>query len=369
MEKRFIKALIEKATDSGFSFIASTAAVDRQGDSVAQNGWELGNYMLNPVMLWAHDYGSLPVARALDISIDPTKGLIGKAEFAPAEGNPFAAQLKVMVEEGFVNALSVGFIPKERNGNVITRSELLEISFVPVPANQEALMLGAKSLKSHGFAEASIEKFMSLMKDTHTEVEEEEAPAEEVVAPAEEAPVVEAPEEKGEVADAVAAEEVIEQKWENMDALWEIMGAFCDVYMDENTPVDAFSSLLNETAELIKALAAQGVVAEDEESAKAIAKTIRKSFGIDAEKGLAIIASKIGSRSVAGKAVLEGEETPSIQDGDDAPEVEPTPNEEGGDVSEVRGLLIARGILREATGGDQAVLTIINRHLQARGVK
>lgn len=369
MEKRFIKALIEKATDSGFSFIASTATIDRQGDSVAQNGWELGSYMKNPVMLWAHDYTQLPVARAINLSIDPTKGLIGEAEFAPAAGNPFAEQLKIMVEEGFVSALSVGFIPKERQGNVITRSELLEISFVPVPANQEALMLAAKSLKSHGFAEDAVSKFMTAMKEGEETDEVTDGELDAALADVEETT-----EEKGAVADEIAADEVMEQKWANMDALWEIMGAFCDVYMDEGTSVDAFSTLLNEVSDLIKQLADAGTGADDDEGAKAIAKTIKLSLGEDAEKGLAVIASKIGSRKVAGKAVLEGGESPSIEDGEIAPEVEPTPSEatgeeEEGGVSEVRALLITRGILREATGGDQSVLTIINRHLEARGSK
>jgi len=381
MEKRYIKALIEKATDSGFSFIASTAAVDRQGDSVAQSGWELANYMLNPVMLWAHDYSAMPVARAIDISVDPTKGLVGKAEFAPAEGNPFAAQLKIMVEEGFVSALSVGFIPKERQGNVITRSELLEISFVPVPANQEALMLAAKSLKTHGFAEDVVSKFITAMKEGEEQTAEvvADAPVEEVVPAEEVAPaevVAETTEEKGAVADEIAADEVIEQKWENMDALWEIMGAFCDVYMDENTPVEAFADLLKEVADLISQLADQGTGMDDDDQAKALRALIAKSFGIDAQKGIAMIESKIGSRSVAGKAVFAGSETTSSKDGEIATEDEPTPSEEtttgeeeSEGMTEVRAMLITRGILREATAGDQGVLSILNRHLEARGQK
>lgn len=230
-------------------------------------------------------------------------------------------------------------------------------------------MLAAKSLKSHGFAGESIDKFIAAMKEgEETAVEEEVAPAEEV------APVEETTEEKGAVADEIDAEEVMEQKWENLDALWEIMGAFVDVYMDEATSVDAFSTLLNEVSDLIKQLADAGTGVDDD-AAKAIAKTIKLSLGLDAEKGLAIIVSKIGSRKVAGKAVLEGGESPSIEDGEIAPEVEPTPSEEAtgeeeeGGVSEVRALLITRGILREATGGDQGVLTIINRHLEARGAK
>jgi phage head maturation protease len=43
-----------------------------------------------------------------------------------------------------LKTVSVGFIPKERdpeNQRIITRAELLEVSFVPVPCNPNALSL------------------------------------------------------------------------------------------------------------------------------------------------------------------------------------------------------------------------------------
>lgn len=380
--KQYIKALIEKATDTGFSFLASTAAVDRQGDSIDQAGWDLGNYMKNPVMLWAHDYSSLPVARAESITVDPMKGLVGTAVFAPAEGNPFAEQLKVMVQEGFVSALSVGFIPKERNGNIITKSELLEISFVPVPANQEALMLAAKSLKSKGFAEEAVDKFLTEIREANAEI-----------AAAGDAP---APEAKGPVSDEIDAEEAMEQKWAKMDEFFEVVGAVCDVYFDEETPVEAFASIMLEASGLIAQLAQTDGADDDDEGGEgeavqmaAFGKLLRKSVeGIDAKKALATLVEKIGARhSAATKEALQKAKdhidaasamlggmmdesaSPSTEDGDGSGDDEPTDDKAVEQISgkdAARALLEVRGVLRERAAGDNSALSIINRHLAGR---
>ena len=48
------------------------------------------------------------------------------------------------MKEGILKAVSIGFIPKERDENnpaIITKSEMLELSVVPVPANPNALAL------------------------------------------------------------------------------------------------------------------------------------------------------------------------------------------------------------------------------------
>jgi len=140
MKKIFIKAHVEKAGEKTYRFLASTSTVDRQGDSVDQSGWELKNFMANPVILWAHNYGELPLGKVINLTISD-KGLEAEIVFADADANPKAQQVKKLIDEGILNAVSVGFIPKERNGNIITRAELLEISIVPVPANQEALTL------------------------------------------------------------------------------------------------------------------------------------------------------------------------------------------------------------------------------------
>lgn len=153
--KHYIKGLVEVKEGTGkFSFIASTAAVDRQGEVIDPKGWDVTAYMKNPVILWAHNYHELPVGKAVSVTGDE-KELRVEGEFADDEMNPKAGQVRRLYEKGFLSAVSVGFIPKERNGNIITKAELLEISVVPVPANPEALSL----MKTLGFDEAIIKSF------------------------------------------------------------------------------------------------------------------------------------------------------------------------------------------------------------------
>ena len=53
----------------------------------------------------------------------------------------FASNIYRKVSEGFINTVSVGFLPIEQIDNRYTKSELLELSFVPVPANPEAVVV------------------------------------------------------------------------------------------------------------------------------------------------------------------------------------------------------------------------------------
>lgn len=130
-----------KANDSGtFEAVISTNDVDRQGEMVDQRGLDLTFYKQNPVVLWAHDYSSPPIGVTDSIEQQDSK-TIAKGRFAPTE---FAQEIRRLYDLKMVRATSVGFIPKEMEGNIITKSELLEFSFVPVPANPYALSL-AKS--------------------------------------------------------------------------------------------------------------------------------------------------------------------------------------------------------------------------------
>ena len=138
-EKKEFLANIKEAGDSGkFEVIASSESVDRQGEIVVQEGIDIKNYMQNPVILFGHDYWSLPISKATEIVRQAGKTVV-RGVFASAEANPLAQQVRKLYEEGILKAVSIGFIPMEYNGNQITKSELLELSFVPVPANPEAL--------------------------------------------------------------------------------------------------------------------------------------------------------------------------------------------------------------------------------------
>jgi HK97 family phage prohead protease len=153
MDARYLKALIDpKSDDDGgyVSFIASTSEVDRMGDVIRQDGWELDRYRANPIVLFGHDHDK-PIGRAHNVRVE-RGALRADIEFAPAEVDEFAAKIGRLVKAGFVRAVSVGFRPLDAKpmksgGYEFTKSELLEISAVSVPANASALAY-AKSFMS-----------------------------------------------------------------------------------------------------------------------------------------------------------------------------------------------------------------------------
>src|SRR3972149_1311239 len=171
MKSMIIKGYVKANKDDGtFSVIASTSTIDRQGESIDQAGWELDAYRKNPVILWAHRYDMLPVGVAEELIVDE-RGLVINGRFAKEDANPFAQQVRRLYEDGILSTVSVGFIPKERNGNVITRSELLELSFVPVPANPEALSLLAAVKGADDTLKAEITNFTFAYKDADPAIE------------------------------------------------------------------------------------------------------------------------------------------------------------------------------------------------------
>lgn len=154
-------ALIERAADGAVSFIASAFEPDRYGDTIDQTGWVLANFEANPVLLWAHSHDCPPVGRVGKITApaEATGKLLAEdVTFTPKEMHAFGDEVGQMVKGGFLNAVSVGFLPLEWEerydergsflGYHFKRMELLELSVVPVPAQPQALQL------SKGFAKS-----------------------------------------------------------------------------------------------------------------------------------------------------------------------------------------------------------------------
>jgi len=136
-----------RAEGKKYQILASTADVDRDNEIILPSAFKnLDMYLkTNPVILLGHEYRGLPIGKAVDGKITD-KALVLEIEFADTElGN----EVKYLYENGFMNAFSVGFIPKswEMRENergpvrVYTEVELLEVSAVTLPANQFALML------------------------------------------------------------------------------------------------------------------------------------------------------------------------------------------------------------------------------------
>jgi HK97 family phage prohead protease len=133
--------------------VGSTNVLDRMGDIIDQNGWDLKDYKSNPVILWGHNVREEkpPIGKAVKVWIE-NKGkssarLMFKVQFDLLD--QFAAEIFRKIKDGFLNTVSVGFLPIEWEeldpdnwfgGIKYSKQQLLELSFVPVPANPQALV-------------------------------------------------------------------------------------------------------------------------------------------------------------------------------------------------------------------------------------
>jgi HK97 family phage prohead protease len=153
---------VKKVGERQYEFVASTATLDRDGEVIDVDGWDLSNFKKNPVIMWAHDYRNPPVGRATKIWKHDGK-LKNTVEFPPEGDYEFADIVERLVDQGYLKTESVGFIPRKwEDGDgekaprrKYTKQELLEISIVPVPSNPDALrnavdegIITAKQLKA-----------------------------------------------------------------------------------------------------------------------------------------------------------------------------------------------------------------------------
>lgn len=136
----------------GLDFILSDESIDRMGDVIMSDGWQLEAFNANPICLFNHS-PMHPVGKWNGLHIE--KGALrGKLELAPEGTSPRIDEIRKLVDAGILRAVSVGFRPtevKQRSekgiavGYIYTKSELVETSLVSVPANANALAV-AKSL-------------------------------------------------------------------------------------------------------------------------------------------------------------------------------------------------------------------------------
>lgn len=175
MEKQTIHKIFNaKVKDLGegkLEAIISTDDIDRHGEIVDINGIDIKNYEKNPVVMWAHDYSLPPIGKTLSL----TKEKIGKKmvlktvmEFATGVSD-LAREVYNLYKGGFMNAFSIGFIPLDEEENTYTKSELLEYSAVPIPANPNALLLA----KAKGIDIDNLDCYIKGMKNIQNILEKE----------------------------------------------------------------------------------------------------------------------------------------------------------------------------------------------------
>lgn len=162
------KALLDQADDDQMAipFVVSTYAMDRDGDVVVPAGLKnwLAAYARNPIWLFAHQPGLLPIGLSRDSSAKCTVQILEDRVIATChfhKETEVARDIYRLTKAGILNATSIGFIPHkgkrlkraedptlERDdvdfdypGFIFTDWELCEISICVIQSNRDAIRM------------------------------------------------------------------------------------------------------------------------------------------------------------------------------------------------------------------------------------
>lgn len=331
-----LKSLKEVSDTGTFEMVISTDDVDRHGEIVDQKGIDFSAYMKNPVVLWGHNHNQIPVGITDEIytrTVGTQIQTIAKGRFASHE---FAQTLRALFDAGMLKTSSIGFIPKEYQGNTITKSELLEWSFVSIPANPYALALGKSGFNVEELIAKGV--FLSEVKEgdeieTPVDNPEEEPKAEDLEkieeetpeeVPVEETPKEEEPTpepeeekslEKGALSDTVEDQEMRKAKYEKFQLMDRLYWAFCEVYFDEETPVEEYDNLVSEFVSLLTGATTEGRLIMERDVAELKAKHL------ETVKAGRVLSSK--NRAKISDAILALEEVLAADESEDGKKSQP----------------------------------------------
>ena len=137
-----------KARDDGWSFsgYASTFLnIDEGGDVVMPGAFKASLGRRRPKLLWQHDIAE-PLGRVMGLREDE-RGLFGEFKISRTSRGHDAYQL---LKDGAIDSMSIGYIPEDQEFSdsgvrQLKAVELLEISVVSIPMNEEALITAVKA--------------------------------------------------------------------------------------------------------------------------------------------------------------------------------------------------------------------------------
>ena len=147
MIRKLIPSQVSQVGEDEVEVVIATGDIARDGHILVPGGVDLTNYLRNPVVLWQHSPDD-PVGNAENVRVEGDK-IVARVRFAPTGISEVADRTRGLVKSGVIQAVSVGFEPldglpldpaKPRGGQRFTKWDLLEFSFVSVPADTGAIV-------------------------------------------------------------------------------------------------------------------------------------------------------------------------------------------------------------------------------------
>lgn len=141
--------------------VVSNSGIDRHGEAIIMEGIDLTQIRRNPVVLWAHDYGGLPIGQI--VKLWKSSGNLMARIRLDYDLYDFADTVYKMIIRGTINAVSIGGIVTAWNENytVIEKLEMVELSVVPVGAHPDALVVARSIGKDVEEVKDQFEKFLT----------------------------------------------------------------------------------------------------------------------------------------------------------------------------------------------------------------
>lgn len=131
-----------QSEEDPLEFVLSDESVDRMGDVIRADGWDLKDFRANPVALFGHSHDQI-IGVWENVRVEGKK-LMGQLKLAREGTSDLVDTVRSLIEQRVLKAVSVGFQPVEAQprkggGYDFTRAALHEVSVVAVPANANAI--------------------------------------------------------------------------------------------------------------------------------------------------------------------------------------------------------------------------------------
>lgn len=187
LKKMSFASVLKTLGERQVEVIITSPKIDRDGDIVEVGGIDLKSFLQNPVILFQHN-SNMPVARCVNLKrVGET--LVATAQFPQVGISEKADEVYGLIKSEIINAASIGFIPKESesrdaqnpwHGQHYKKVEMLEFSFVSIPANTDARIVSRQFVgevgkfcswtSEHGFEFGKVKSFSPATAGTAAEV-------------------------------------------------------------------------------------------------------------------------------------------------------------------------------------------------------